>query len=80
MIKFSEYLEEQVKQIPGYSTDDTNQVISEPYTQERDALVASRTQAMLSEIKTDSEKDSIVTFSNYYYYDKDKKDVLYECA
>ena len=75
LVKFSDYIDEQVKDLPYYSTSNTQSEQSASFRNQRAALVDGHSEAMLTPVNTDAQKDSIVTFGNYYYYDAEKSNV-----
>lgn len=76
LIKFSEKIDEEVKKLYGYSASGNyDSMIGDAYVAARNDLAEDFNKAMLTPVNTDAQKDSIVTFGNYYYYDEDQKDV-----
>ncbi len=76
LIKFSEKIDEEVKKLYGYSASgDYDSVIGDAYIAARNTLASEYNLAMLTPVNTKAEKDSIVSFGNYYYYDEEQKDV-----
>lgn len=74
LIKFSNYIDEQVKGLYGYSASGNyDEMISDAYIKARNEWAEKGRGAMLTPVNTDAQKDSIVVFGNYYYYDEDLK-------
>ena len=80
LVKFSSYLEEQVKALEGYNSasgTDYDALIGEMYKTNRDNLAKDYNQAMLTPVNEKNEFSSIDIEGcyNYYYYDETQKEV-----
>lgn len=75
LVKFSDYVLEQVENIPGYGTSDANEVIANNYVTARDNIATTKKAGILTKINTDNLKDTLVAVGDYYYYDESQKTV-----
>ena len=75
LVKFSDYVLEQVEKIPGYGVSDANEIISNNYVTARDALAEAKKAAILTKVNADILKDTLIAVGDYYYYDEAKKTV-----
>ena len=73
LVKFSDYILEQVEKIPGYGTNNANSIISDKYIQTRDELADNKKSGILTKINVDNLKETLVAVGDYYYYDESQK-------
>lgn len=78
LVKFTDYLQEQVESIEGYGVTKANELIAKNYTEARDKLATDYVDAILTKINTDAEKKTITAVGDYYYYDENQKTVYDE--
>ncbi len=76
LVKFTDYLQEQVEAIDGYGVTNANAIIAKTYTEARDKLATDYKQAILTKVNTDNEKKTIISVGDYYYYDESKREVF----
>ena len=75
LVKFSDYILEQVEAIPGYGVNDANEIISDKYVDARDEIATTKKAGILTKVNTDTLSDSIIAVGDYYYYDESQKTV-----
>ncbi len=73
LVKFSDYVLEQVEELPGYGVNDANEIISDDYVVARDKIASEKKQGILTKINTDAMKDTLVAVGDYYYFDESQK-------
>lgn len=73
LVKFSDYVLEQVEKIPGYGVTNANDIIAQNYVTARDNIAKTKNNAILTKVNTDILKDTLVAVGDYYYYDEAKK-------
>ena len=73
LVKFSDYVLEQVEALPGYGVNDANEIISDNYVDARDDIATDRNAAILTKVNTDAMKDSLIAVGDYYYFDESQK-------
>ena len=75
LVQFTDYVMEQVENIEGYGVSNAGEVIADKYVTERDKIATERYEAILTEVKKDAQKDTLITLGDYYYYDEAKKEI-----
>lgn len=80
LVKFTDYLQEQVEALDGYGVTDATSQIAERYVRERDSLAETKKKAILTKVNTDNEKKTLITVGDYYYYDETKREVYDEAS
>lgn len=87
LVKFTDYIMEQVEGLEGYGVTNAGQAIYEKYIADRENLATvtdggsglKRTnKAILTEVSKTAQKDTLVSVGEYYYYDEAKKEVYDE--
>ncbi len=83
LVSFTDYVLEQVQNLDGYGVKNAGSFIYEKYVQDRNeiaGLVGEKAQgkAILTEVKKDAEKGTLISAGSYYYYDESKREVYSE--
>jgi len=80
LVSFNEYVNEQVQALEGYGVANAGESIYQKYIEDRNAIATENAKAILTEVKKDAEKGTLVSAGSYYYYDESKKEVYVDTA
>lgn len=75
LVQFTDYVMEQVQNLEGYGVTNAGESIYKKYLSDRKDIADNNAKAILTEVKKDAEKGTLVSAGSYYYFDEAKKEV-----